>query len=228
MPRKFSVATMRLRAQQRCNMENDLSISTTEWAANLSEANGELYAEVANAGCRYFEFTVTFTTDTTGALAEPVDHLSTVDHLELVINPITGLLRRLTPLMPQERSRWSGRQGTPRVYEFVDDKLYLYPVPPAGKQIVLRYIAQPPDLTTFADTDLIDCVCPAGEAFLVIAAAVKALQKDQRDTTELRAEREQQRGLLAHWASKRAINDAPHRIVQYDTDDGDGMPWGWQ
>jgi hypothetical protein len=209
-------------------MENDGSISPTEWNGLLSEAFGELYEDVANAGLRYFEWTQTFTTDGTGYLAEPDDQLAIVDRLELVVNSTTGKCRRLRSIRPQERARWSGRSGLPRVYELVDGRYFLYPTPAAGQTITLRYIRQCPDLTSLPDDTGVDCVSAYGRRFLQLATAAQAVSKSQRDPSALVAERELSRDKLIEWASNRAFNDQPALFTE-DDDYGDGVPsdWDW-
>lgn len=221
------MATVRTRCQQRANMENDASISTSEWNTLISEAYGELYEEVANSGLRYFETSQTFTTTGLGYLAEPTDHLATIDNLEIVIDTASGRCRRIYPVQPQERSMLSGRTGDPRRYEMVDDRFYLYPSPPSGVTITLRYIAQSPDLSGYADVGVVDVVNAGGEAFILWAVAVKAMAKDKQDVQLAITEREAARTRLAEWARNRAFHENPRRIVEDDFSDDIGDWWGW-
>jgi hypothetical protein len=227
MPRETQMSALVTRAQQLADMENDSSISSAEWYALVSEAYGEAYEIIASAGTRYFEYTTTFTTDGTNYLAEPTDMLSTVDQLELIIDSTTGRCRRLRLISPQERSRYSGQTGTPRAYELVDGRYFLYPTPPAGQTITLRYIGQAPDLTTYTGTNVVDCFCAAGQKFVQYAAAAAAVQKSKNDATALLAERESQRKPLSEWSADRHFNA---QTVWYVDDDGDGdLPanWSW-
>lgn len=207
-------------------MENDPSIGTTEWKAIISESYGEAYEVVAGEGNRYFEYTTTLTTDGTNHLPEPVDQLAVVDQLELILDAATGRCRRLRPILPQQRAALSGRIGPPRFYELVDDRYYVYPTPPAGQQLTLRYIGQCPDLTGYADGDVADCYCVAGQKFVQYAAAAAAVQKSKNDASALLQEREVQRKLLWEWASDRAMNAQP---VWYVDDGDDDLPanWAW-
>lgn len=227
MPNLVLMSDLRTRSQQLADMEGDTSISTTEWNGLISEPYGELYEDVADTGLRYFEWVQTFTTDGTGFISEPDDQLAIVDRLELVVEPTTGRCRRMRKIGPQERTRWSGRSGRPVVYELVDGRYFLYPTPPAGQTITLRYIRQAPDLTNFADDQAVDCVTANGRRFLQYAAAVAAVSKSQRDPSLLIAERERSREKLIEWAGNRAFNDQAVMFTEDDFDDGSGMPVDW-
>lgn len=208
-------------------MESDQSISSPEWNSLMSEVFGELYEEVADSGLRYFETSTQYTTTGLGYLAEPADQLAMVDNIELVLDATSGRCRRLFPLVPQERSGWAGRTGDPRRYEMVDDRFYLYPTPPAGKVLTLRYIQQPPDLTNYADTDVIDVVTPSGLAFLIWGTALAAMSKDKSDVELAMNQKEAARLRLRQWAENRAFHQSPRRIVEDDRSDDSSDDWVW-
>jgi hypothetical protein len=222
------MSTLVLRIQQLADMEGDPSIDTTEWKALAAESYVEAYEIIADEGNRYFESVATLVTDGTNQLSEPVDQLSVIDQLELILDASTGRCRRLTPISPQQRAMLSGRIGQPRYYELVDDKYYVYPKPPSGQSITLRYIAQCPDLTGYADAATVDCFCGAGMNFVQYAAAVAAVQKSKNDASALVEQRELHRKNLLVWASNRFSNALPVWYVD-DGDGGDSMPsnWSW-
>jgi hypothetical protein len=228
MPKLVLMSTLVLRAQQLADMEGDPSIDGTEWKANISEWYGEAYEIVASEGNRYFEYTTTITTTGVNYIAEPTDILALVDQLELVLDASTGRCRRLYPITPQQRAALSGRTGTPRYYEHVDDRFYLYPTPPTGQQLTIRYIGQCPDLTNYADAATVDCYCVAGLKFVQYGAAAAAVSKSKNDASALLQEREVQRKLLWEWAAERAMNVQPVWYVE-DIDGGDELPssWSW-
>lgn len=226
MPRAVPMSTLVLRAQQLADMEGDPSIDATEWNAIVSEAYGEAYEVVAGEGNRYFEYTTTLTTDGTNYLPEPADQLAIVDQLELILNASTGQCRRLTPILPQQRAALSGRTGAPRYYELVDGRYFMYPTPPSGQTLTLRYIAQCPDLTGYAGANQVDCYCVAGQKFVQYAAAAEAVSKSKNDASALLTNRETQRKLLWEWAADRAMTVQPVWYVD-DGDGGDGLPSNW-
>lgn len=234
MPRLVAMSTLVLRARQLADMETDLSIDATEGVTNeakaiVSEAYGEAYELIAGEGNRYFEYTTTLTTDGTNYLPEPANQLAIVDQLELILDATTGRCRRLRPIQPQQRAALSGRTGQPRYYELVDGRYFMYPTPPSGQTLTLRYIAQCPDLTAVTNNQQIDCYCVAGQKFVQYAAAAAMCSKSKNDATALLAEREVQRKLLWDWASDRAMNTLPVWYVDDDGDDGDSLPsnWSW-
>lgn len=223
MPRLYAYGTLVDRFKQRANMVGDDSIDTPEWKSMGSEVYGELYEEVADSGLRYFEYTSNVTTTGDGYIAEPTDQLALVDNIEVVIDATSGRVRRLYPVQPQERAILSGRTGDPRRYEMVDDRFYLYPTPPSGQVLTLRYIPQSPDLAAYADDDVVDVVTAAGEAFLIWGVAAIAKAKDDRFVDYAETQKEKARVRLQQWARNRAFHEQPRRIVEddYGADIGD-------
>jgi hypothetical protein len=226
VPNLVAMSDLVTRGQQLADMEGDPSISTTEWKGLFSEAYGELWEDTGDAGLRYWETVTSFTTTGVNYLAEPTDQLAIVDRLELVTNTTTGQCRRLKRIGPQERARWSGRTGRPRAYELVDGRYFLYPTPPSGQTITLRYIPQCPNLSNLADSDVVDCVTASGRNFLQFAAAAQAVSKSQRDASVLIGQREMARQKHIEWAGNRAFNDQQAMFTEPD-DDEYGIPDGW-
>lgn len=220
MPRRLLMSDVVTRVLQAANRENDDSIGTVEKKSRISLVYGsDLYETVCDAGHRYFEYEQSFTTAGLGYIAEPADHLATVDNIELVLDATTGRCCRLKPITPQERAAWSGRTGTPRRYAMIDDRFYLYPTPPSGTRLTLRYIPQPPDLSTFADSDVVDVVTPSGEGLLIWGSACSFLSKSSSDLAFAMSERERFKAQLADWAAKRAFNEPQRTYVDDDDDD---------
>jgi hypothetical protein len=200
------------RCKRRVDQENADHIASAEWKALISEAYGELFQTVADAGLQYFEYTSTITTDGSSYYDEPSDHLATVS-LDRVIDA-AGRRRTLREIMAQERSAWAGRSGSEAlVFALVDDRIYLYPTPPSGLTYELLYIPQSPDLSSYDDDDVVDVVTADGEAFLIWGVAVKALAKAERNVQLAMAEREAARQRLLEWAVQRAFNQPRRRYV---------------
>ncbi len=214
MPRTFPMSTLVRRCQQRADREGDGHINdtavTSEWRSLISEQFGELYLIVADSGLRYFETTDTITATGAAYYAEPADHLGTV--LMTRVLDASGARYDLEEVMVPEQSHWSGMTGDALEFTLIDDRIYLFPTPGSGTY-ELRYIQQPPDLTTYADGDLVDVVSPAGEAFLIWGVAVKALSKSESDVSLAIAERDRFGAMLAEWASLRAYNGSRRRVV---------------
>ena len=126
--------------------------------------------------------------------------------------------------MPFERALWSGKTGSEATrYTMIDDRINLYPTPPAGQVYEMLYIGQPPFLSAFADEDLIDVVVPDGEAFLIWGVCVKALAKSESSVQLAIAEREAARKRLETWSVNRALTQ-PRRRFTADQDDYGFVP----
>lgn len=219
------MSDLRTRALQQADLDKDAQFTganTSLVNSIMSRVYGSLYSVVASAARRYFESSELLTTTGTAQVGEPVDHLSTVDTILRVLtpsSPTTSRLRRLRQIGPQERARWAGRTGHARRWEMVDDQINLYPTPPAGDVYEIRYIAQPPDLSTFADSDAVDVVCPEGEEFFVWACAVAFLAKIKSDVTLALQEREAARERLKEWAIDRSVEDKPQGYIEEDDEE---------
>lgn len=222
MPRRFTMATLRTRCQQRCDKEHDGSIGTSEWNALISEAFGELWNVVAESGLRYWEQTSTLTASGAASYDEPDDILALIGIDLLEEGTTTGPRRSLDEIMIQERSRWAGMTGEARCYALADDQLYLFPNPSSGVYEWI-YIPQSPDLSTYNDNDVVDVVTPEGERFLIWCVAVKALAKSESDVQLAIVERDSARERLREWAVMRAFS-APRRRIVVDGPDYFGGP----
>lgn len=221
----MTMASIILRCQRRCDREGDDTIGAAEWQGLISEAYGELYSIVAETGLRYFETTSTITTTGAASYTEPSDHLGTVLVYQLVNT--AGERRDLIELMSQEESRWAGIVGEACCYTFVDDQVTLYPTPPAGQTYKLAYVSQPPDLSTYATTDVVDVVNAFGESFLINGTLVKALPKLDEDVSVAMRERDRAGVQLEEWAILRALAQPRRRVVLDAEVDGgyDGADW---
>lgn len=226
MPRRYDLSTVRARCKKRADMENDSHISDSEWNALISEQYGELYEIVAGTGLRYFETTLAITADGSNSYDEPDDHGKTMglDRIET-----DGTRVRLRPLMVQERSFFNNSTtGVACEYAIIDNQIFLYPRPASGSYQLL-YIPQPPDISSYADTDEIDTVCIFGEGFLIWGVALKALSKSESDVRLAIQERDRMAQRLMEWAAERDATEPRRRI--YDTEYEDGMypfdPAGW-
>lgn len=215
-------------------MESDGSIARDEWCRLISEAYGELYTIVFESGMEYFEYAEQMTSNGTNVLAEIADHLSTVT-LAYLADATTGRYRALRELMAQERTMMSGLAGSNRATSFalVDDKIYLYPTPPAGQIYEMRYVPQPPELveTVGGLAVNVDVVTPDGLAFLVWNVAVMAQAKSETDATLATQRLEEARVRFTESVGLRALNAPRRRILDFETDGGNGMEWatnaGW-
>jgi len=222
VPRLVTINALIDRAKKRADLENSTHISAVEWQSLVAEQYGELYGAVATSGLRYFETSSTLTTTGADYLSEPVQVLAVVG-LSYLPTGATGERQPLQELMIQEVPRFSGQTGSiARFFAVIDDRVYLYPKPPAGQSYELLYVPQATDYNDPADPDqFIDVVTPDGEAFLIWGTAVKALSKSESDVRLAIAEREAARQRLEHWATLRSMTQPRRRVV----DDLVAHPW---
>lgn len=223
MPRRYDLETLVERCKQRCDKENDDHIADAEWAALISEQYGELFEIVSGTGLRYFETVYEFTADGSDSYDEPDDHGKTVG-VDRVASDGTRVALR--PLMAQERTRYGGATGDACEYAIIDDQVFLYPKPSSGDYEII-YIPQPPDISAYADSDMIDVVCIYGEAFLIWGVAVKALAKSEGDLRAAMAERDRAGARLMEWAAERDANEPRRRVLDTEYMDGWGRDPDW-
>lgn len=218
MPLRIALSDLRTACKQQVDLENHSVISDAEWNRLISRAYAELYNLVFESGLQYFETSVDIASDGTNVLDEPDDHFSTVN---LGWRDSAGKVFDLRPLQPQERSAWTGNTGTARRYELVAREFLLYPTPPTGTTFELRYVPQPPDVTTMADDDELDLVVPDGQEFLIWAVAVKACGKTEADPQLAIRERNDARERFNDSVRQRAFYAPRRRIVEFDDEDED-------
>lgn len=230
MPRRFLMSDLVSRCRKRCDKVGDESLTDTDLKALISEVYGEAYSIVAETGHRYFEYQSTITTTGATSYAEPSDHLGTVV-VERVVNTTTGQTEPLREVGAREQAYWNGSTGTARVYALVDDQLYLYPIPPSGETYRILYIPQPPNLASYADSDVVDVVNAAGESFLINGVAAIAKGQTEGDVSFALSQKEKARDTLLEWSILRTFQAGTQRDVaggQWSDDpDLDRDPAGW-
>lgn len=228
MPRQLLMSDLVLRCQRRADMEYGANgsgaIAPTEWKALISEQYAQLYSTVVKAGLRYFETEATITATGASSYAVPSDHDETIG-VDRVIDPTSGLRVQLGEVMLQERNRFSSITGDAQGYALVGQAVVLYPRPSSGTYVHV-YVAQSPDISTAADTALVDLVTGDGEAFLIWGVAVKALSKTGDDTALALAEREAAARRFAEDVQMRALQNPRRRVVNRTQLDGWGSDWG--
>lgn len=225
MPRRYTSIELVTRCKRRADKENDRHITTAEWKALMSEVYGELWGEISACIERYFETTETVTADGSASYDEPDDHLSTI---RIARVDSSGREFPLRELRSQDEASFVGLTVNDAVgYTHVDNQLFLYPSPSSGTYR-WYYLPQPPDLSSYADDDLVDVMTADGEAFLIWGVAAIALAKSESNSSLALAKQEAARERVQYWAANRNLADSSSRPV----DDGDidrrFGPDGWE
>lgn len=216
MAHSFTMGTLLTRARARADKAGDEALADSDLQVLISEVYGKLYCLVSETGHRYFEKVDTVSTTGADSYTIPTDHLGTV-RVERVMDT-AGRAMPLREISAQEQTYWRGLTGSARVYSIVADQLFLHPTPPTGDTYNVRYIPQPPDLSTLLSSDSVDLVVPAGEQFLLWGVAVVAKGQSDGDVRLAIQEREAAEQRVLEWAQLRAFSQAPSPFVDdYET-----------
>jgi hypothetical protein len=212
MPRLVDMGDLIERAALVADKVGDDHISDAAWRLFAHMVyNADVYTTVEAAGLRYFEYTATLTTTGAAYVSEPSDHAKTL-RLDYVASATDR--RQLHQLMPGEEARLATLTGTePVYYALIDDRIYLYPTPSSGLTLEMRYVPQPPDLTTFADDDCVDVVSADGEACVIWGMAALAKARASQDAALHLAKQGQHKLALEYWAANRSVTQAQRRTV---------------
>lgn len=214
-PGVTTLATIRTAAQQRADMVNSSFLTTAEWNSNISASHAELYdLLIQKYGNDYYaaldangnEYRLT-TNGTADKYPLP-DGSSTYKMPDATTAPafykLLGVDVYLGSVSAAGRVNvgtfsfadrndyavpnfpaWGGR--TELKYRLLANSLWLIPLPASGQTVGLWYA---PRLTALAaDGDLLDGVS-GWEEYIVVDAAIKALQKEESDVSVLFAQKQ--------------------------------------
>lgn len=199
----LAMSTIRTRCFQRADMENTTLVSTAEANALISEKFGELYGVVCDAGSRYFETTQTITATGATSYDEPTDHRST---MRIVHVGSDGRRRPIPKATRLDVEALSGQTGDAVCFEHIDDQIYFYPNPSSGTYVMI-YIPQPPDLTDYGDSEIVDVCDESGLAFLIWGVSVLMKSKQESDVRLAMDREAAAKQRLLEWAVNRLMED---------------------
>ena len=216
-------------------MESQSFVNSTsgssEWKGYISSVYAELHSEIVKTGMRHFEAEDTITTTaSTYQYAVPDNYLSTIG-VDYVWDSNSDYRRQLHRAMAQERNMYRNTSGSSNAVAWAmvgggATPLELYPTPPASQTYKHLYIPHAADLSTAADSTLVDVVTPLGEEFLYWGVAVMAKGKEESDVTLALKERERCRLEVIEWATLRAFRDPPRHIVREEIEERDEFGYG--
>jgi len=221
-----TLLAVRTAAQQRADMVNSQFLTVAEWNANIQSSYQELYdLLVQKYGDNYF-VTTTFSITTDGVnerYALPVDFYKLLGASLVVTTSSPTQYLTMKPFMFGERDALSIpgmaiRGRTTLRYRLDGNNLWLRPFPMGGQVIQLYYI--PRLVVPTLDADTIDGVS-GWEEYVVVDAAIKALQKEESDCSLLMAQKAALERRIEAAAENRDAG-MPARVV----DVRGSQPWG--
>lgn len=232
-----SLGQIRLAAQQRSDMVNNSFISTQEWNSYINYSYQELYdLLIASFGQEYFVASpYQFSTDgrypAIYALPSNFYKLMGID-LGIASSNNAWLTLRAFPFLERNRYIYGNTPvsflgvlsikyrliGKSRINQL--DQIEFVPTPAANQQLQVWYVPRCQQL--LADSDILDGVSGWDE-YVIVDAAIKAMQKEESDTSVLMLQKEALKKRIEAMADKRDIG-MPEGVS--DVRRLDGYYWG--
>lgn len=222
MARTFTVAQLRLKIQQRSDIESSRHVPPAEILDYINSSYTELYEILAQSGKHFFETTQPLTSSGAATLPLPADHFMTlrVDWLPDTNSPPVPV-----PVIQVAEIHRFAKTGSRAIgHRQVGQTLTFYPAPPAGQSYQHIYIPTCPVLAL--DTDVVDGV-NGWEEFIVVDCAIKIGIKEETDVSVLRGERAELRSRIATAADDRELLETSTVVDVGDTD-YERDPAGWR
>lgn len=226
---KVSLAQLREQSMQRADLQNSQFVTVPEWNSYLNQSAFELYDLLVNTYEDYF-ITTPYMITTDGSTSQytlPSDFykLNGVD-LGLDANgnawvPVNkfDFIKRNDYVFPSVTSNYLGVFNAR--YRLVGNTLMFIPTPSAGQVIRVWYTPRMKQL--LADTDVLDGVDGWTE-YVIVDAAIKALQKEESDVSVLAAEKAMLRQRIEESAMNRDAGQ-PDTISATRSNSGTGNGW---
>lgn len=192
-----SLGGLRLAAQQRSDMVNNEFVTTQEWNSYINLSIKELFDILVQVyGDEYYVAApYRFTTDGRVPALYPLpQNIYKLLGVDLGINQNDNSYATMRKFMFQNRNKYIyantpvGYYGYLNLqYRMLGDNIELIPNPASGQTIQLWYVPKP--RTLLADSDIVDCIS-GWEEYILIDAAIKALEKEESDVSVLLAQKE--------------------------------------
>jgi len=193
---QVSLGAIRLAAQQRADMINNNFVTTQEWNSYISKSYTELYDMLVEvyADEYYLASPYQFITDgrSPALYPLPVDFYKLLG-VDLGISSSNNAWLTLRKFPFAKRNQYLYGNTTVNFlgylnlqYRLMGNNIEFVPYPIANQVIQLWYIPRPKVL--MADSDILDGISGWDE-YVVIDAAIKAMQKEESDITVLAAQK---------------------------------------
>lgn len=221
-PGEMSLAQIRLQAQQRADRVNSNYITTEEWNLNINQSMYELYDLLITCYEDYFLAPpVQFTSDgirmqypipdgysnfITNNVAAPAFYklqgvdlaLGTAPNAFVTVDKF-DFIRRNDYVFPNTASTIYGVFNLR--YRLMGQTLYFIPTPSAGQPIRIWYIPRLPALLNDTDTTTVDI--SGWIEYVIVDAAIKALQKEESDVSVLMMQKQALKARIEETAMNR-------------------------
>lgn len=188
----LSLGQLRLMSQQRADRVNSNFVTMPEWNTYINQSYFELYDLLITVYEDYFvQAPLVVTTDGTGNIALPDDFykLLGVDIGAGGTGYVTvkkfDFIARNRYLYPQIAATALGVFNLQ--YRLMGSNLMMIPTPQSGQQVRIWYI--PKLVQLLQDTDILTGISGWSE-YVIVDAAIKALQKEESDVTVLMAQKQ--------------------------------------
>jgi hypothetical protein len=224
---------LRTDAQTRADMVNSQFLTDAEWLSYINASAKELYGLLTQKyGDNYFVTLppYSFVTDgSTDWYPLPSDFFKLLG-VDLQISNAPNGFATLKPFNMGERNKYAipNLQAfygilTNLRYRVMGNRLWFIPRAASGQTMRVFYVPRVTELVL--DTDVLDGVC-GWEEYVAVDAAIKALAKEESDTTQLERAK---LALIARIESEAANRDAANPIVVADTayQDSGWSCWGY-
>jgi uncharacterized protein YdcH (DUF465 family) len=184
-----------LLAQQRADLVNSPFITTPEWNTYINQSRYELYDILIQAYGNEYSVADPYqlTTDGSVSYALPADFYKLLG-VDLSVNSANNAWVTINKFNFIDRNRYVYPQnnvnalGIPGLrYRLVGSNISFIPQPSSGQLLQLWYIPRLSEL--LQDTDMADGISGWTE-YIIVDAAIKALQKEESDVTVLLAQKQ--------------------------------------
>lgn len=199
----LSLGQIRLMAQQRAEMVNSQFVTVPEWNTYINQSYFELYDMLVTVFEDYYladPVTITLNNATgfydlpDGTLYSGAEPFYKVRGVDLALNSSTNGWLSLRKFNFEDRNRFiypnltNNLAGcTPPMYRTMGSHIQFIPVPANGQTARLWYI--PRVAMLLRDIDIMDGVSGWTE-YVIVDAAIKALQKEESDVSVLMAQKQ--------------------------------------
>lgn len=233
---EMSLGQIRLLAQQRADRVNSNFVTLPEWNTYINQSMYELYDMLITADEEYYVATpvswvsdgttfqydlpngaLTFTNGidgTTSIVAAPFYKLKGVD---LGLNTAQNAYVTVNKFNFMDRNRFVYPNTASTIYgvfnlqyRLLGDKIQFIPTPSAGQRLRLWYIPRLPQL--LKDTDITTSSISGWVEYVIVDAAIKALQKEESDVSVLMAQKQMLKQRIEETAVNRDTGQ-PDRIT---------------